>query len=201
MRLSTLRGTLHNRTFTLFTGKSTTKNKRTKKGGLRTGIGYSTLIQLESLPREHKVRLLKDLHKSGYDTKAFLRNIQRFRVERYFLFSLMSLFFLYTRYAKMLVCVYLSRIIKSLNSITRPNDCNVARYQSNCTYYSLIRISRQKSSMIYHGSPWIFSSASASNKSNIHMLRYRYFYTNYSPAEKSSRNYRKRSNKTEQQKS
>ena len=78
---------------TSFLGKITTKNKRAKKGGRRTGIGYlmilylklcsySTLIKMESLPKEQKLMLLRELHNTGYDVGAYIKNATRFRAER-----------------------------------------------------------------------------------------------------------------------
>ena len=76
-----------------FLGKITTKNKRMKKGGRRTGIGYfmvlyhkffsySTLTKMESLPKEQKLMLLRGLHQTGYNVGAYIKNVTRFRAER-----------------------------------------------------------------------------------------------------------------------
>lgn len=45
---------------------------------------YATIIKMESLPREQKLLLCHELHRSGYDVAAYLRSVQRFRAERYY---------------------------------------------------------------------------------------------------------------------
>ena len=120
MRLSTLRGTLQNRTFTLFTGKSTTKNKRTKKGGLRTGIGYSTLIQLGEFAQRAQSSAFERSHISVGTTRRLSCGTSRDFVSNGTIFFFLNVFIFYTLGMRRCCLLYLSRVIKSSNSITRP---------------------------------------------------------------------------------